>query len=114
MDSRHGTVNPEGSKSGTRRRKRTSSGSCKSEESSGGSSSSSEKIKRKRCPGNDSQDEFKKAKPPTFNGDIKKGQEAEAWSNFLDPLTDEEDATMVLTIRDKSPMNMYIHKMVKC
>ena len=26
-----------------------------------------------------SRDEFRKAKPPTFNGEIKTGQEAEAW-----------------------------------
>ena len=33
-----------------------------------------------------------------------------------DPPTDEEDATMVLTIRAKSPMNMCIHKIaeIKC
>ena len=33
--------------------------------------------------------------------------------NIPDPLTDEEDATMALTIQDKSPMNMYIHKNVE-
>ena len=28
---------------------------------------------------NNSQDEFKKARPPTFNGEVNTGQEAEAW-----------------------------------
>ena len=28
---------------------------------------------------NNSRDEFKKARPPTFNGETKNGQEAEAW-----------------------------------
>ena len=28
---------------------------------------------------NNSRDEFKKERPPTFNGDVKSGQEAEAW-----------------------------------
>ena len=79
MDSGHGTVNPKGSKGNTRRRKRTPSGSSDSKESSGVSSSSSHKSKRKRCHRNISRDEFKKAKPPTFNGEIKTGQEAEAW-----------------------------------
>ena len=47
IDSRRGTVKPEGSKSSTCRR-RTSSGSSDSEEYSGDSSSSSRKRKRKR------------------------------------------------------------------
>ena len=33
--------------------------------------------------------------------------------NIPDPPTSEEDATMALTIRDGSPMNMWIHKNAK-
>ena len=79
IDSGRGTARPEGSKSSTRRRRRTSSGSSNSEESSGDSSSSSHKRKRRRHHRDRSRDEFKKAKPPTFDGEIKTGQEAEAW-----------------------------------
>ena len=79
IDSGRGTARPEGSKSSTRRRRRTSSGTSDSEESSGDSSSSSHKRKRKRHHRDCSQDEFKKARPPTFDGEIKMGQEAEAW-----------------------------------
>ena len=79
IDSRRGTTRPEGSKSSTRRRRRTSSGSSDSEESSGDISSSSHKINRKRHHRDRSRDEFKKAKPPTFDGEVRTGQEAEAW-----------------------------------
>ena len=79
IDSRQGTVKPEGSKSSTRRRRRTSSRSPDSEESSGDSSSSSRKGKRKRPHRDHSRDEFKKAKPPTFDGEVNIGQEFEAW-----------------------------------
>ena len=79
MDSRHGTAKPEGSKSSTKRRIRTSSRSFDSEESNGDSSSSSHKSKRKRRHKDCSQDEFKKGKPPTFDGEVKTRQEAEAW-----------------------------------
>ena len=79
IDSRQGTVKPEGSKSSTKRRRRTASRSSDSEESSGDSISSSHKGKRKRHHRDHSQDEFKKAKPPTFDGEVKTGQEAEAW-----------------------------------
>ena len=79
IDSGRGTARLEGSKSSTRRRRRTSSGSSDSEESSGDSSSSSHKRKRKRHHRDRSRDEFKKAKPPTFDGEVKTGQEAEAW-----------------------------------
>ena len=34
---------------------------------------------RKRCHQNLSHDEFNKARPPTYNGEIKNGQEVEAW-----------------------------------
>ena len=80
MNYGHGTVNPEGSKSSTRRMKRNSSGSFDSEKSSGGSSSSSHKRKRKRKRRHrdHSQDEFKKDKPPTFDGEINTSQEDEA------------------------------------
>ena len=69
----------EGSRRGARRRKRSSSGSSDSEGSTRGSSSSSHRNKRKKCYRNSSHDEFKKARPPTFNGEIKNGQEFEAW-----------------------------------
>ena len=79
IDSGRGTARPEGSKSSTRRRRRTSRRSSDSEESSGDSSSSSRKRKRKRHHRDRSRDEFKKAKPHTFDGEIKTGQEVEAW-----------------------------------
>ena len=79
MESGHGTVNLEGSKSNIRRRKKTPSESSNSEESSGDTSSSSHKIKRRIHHRDLSRDEFKKAKPPTFDGEVKTGQEAEAW-----------------------------------
>ena len=74
-----GIARPEGSKSSTKRRRRTSSGSSDSEESNGDSSPSSHKRKRKRHHRDRSRDELKKAKPPTFDGEVKTGQEAEAW-----------------------------------
>ena len=79
IDSGQGIARPEGSKSSTRRRRRTSSGSSDSKESSRDSSSSSHKIKIKRHHRDHSKDEFKKAKPPMFNGEVKTRQEAEAW-----------------------------------
>ena len=79
IDSGQSTTRPEGSKSSTRRRRRTSSRSCDSEESSGDTSSSSHKRKRRRHHRDHSRDEFRKDKPPTFDGDIKTRQEAEAW-----------------------------------
>ena len=69
----------EGDKSSTRRRRRNSSGSSDSKESSGDTSSSSCKRKRIRHLRDHSQDEFKKAKPPTFDGEVKTRQEGEAW-----------------------------------
>ena len=71
IDSGPGTARPEGSKSSTRRRRRTSSGSSDSQESSGDSSSSSHKRKRQRHHRDHTRDEFKKDKPPTFDGEIK-------------------------------------------
>ena len=79
MNSRDWIVRPEGSKSSTRRRKRSPSGSSDSEGSTSGSSYSSHKNERKRHYQNRSRDEFKKARLPTFNGEIKNGKEAEAW-----------------------------------
>ena len=79
MKSRDQTVRPEGSKSTVRRRKRSPSGSSNSEGSIKGSSSSSHRNKKERRYQNRSRDEFKKAKPPTFDGEVKNGQEAEAW-----------------------------------
>ena len=64
---------------GTRRRRRTPSGSFDSEESNRDSSSSSHKRKRKRHHRDHTRDEFEKAKPPIFDGEIKTGQEAKAW-----------------------------------
>ena len=63
----------EGSKSTTRGRKRYPSGSSNFEGSTGDSSSSSHKNKRKRRYRNSSCDEFKKVKPPTFDGEVKNG-----------------------------------------
>ena len=79
IDSGPGTVKLEGSKSSTRRRRRTSIRSSNSEESSGDSSSSSHKEKRKRHHRDRPWDEFKKDKPPTFDGEVKTRQEAETW-----------------------------------
>ena len=78
IDSGQGTLKLEGSKSSTKRRRRTSSRSSDSEEASGDSSSSSRKGKRKKHHRDLSRDEFKKAKPPTFDGEVKTGQEAKA------------------------------------
>ena len=78
IDSGRDTAKPEGSKSSTRGRRRTPSGSSDSEESSRDSSSPSHKRKRKRHHRDRTRDEFKKAKPPTFDGEVKNGQEAEA------------------------------------
>ena len=73
IDSGRGTTRPEGSKSSTRRRRRNSSGSFDSEESNGDTSSSSHKRKRRRHHRDRTQDEFKKAKPPTFDGEVNPG-----------------------------------------
>ena len=72
-------MKPEGSKSSTRRRRRTYSKSSDSEDSSGDSSSSSRKGKGKRPHRDCTRNEFKKAKPPTFDNEVNTGQEAEAW-----------------------------------
>ena len=72
-------MKPEGSKSTARGRKRYFSGSSNSEGATSGSSSSSHENQRKRNYQNYSHDEFKKERPPTFNGEIKDGQEAEAY-----------------------------------
>ena len=72
-------VRPKGSKSDTRRRKRSPSESSDSKRSTDSSSSSSHGNERKRCYKNHSCDEFKKARPPTFNGEINNGQEVESW-----------------------------------
>ena len=66
-----GIVKPEGSNRSTQRRRRNSSRSSDSEESSGDSSSSSRKGKRRRHHRDHSRDGFKKAKPPTFDGEVK-------------------------------------------
>ena len=79
MNSGHRAVNPEGSKSSSRRRLRSSSGSSDFEGSTRVSISSSHRDKRKRRCQKCSRDEFKKARPPTFNGEVNTGQEAEAW-----------------------------------
>ena len=79
MNSGDWTINPEGSKNTARRRKRSPSESYDSEGSTGDSSSYSHENQRRRCYQNHSRDEFKKARTPTFNGEVKTGQEAEAW-----------------------------------
>ena len=72
-------MRPEGSKSTARRIKRYPSGSSDSEGSTGDSSSPSHRNERKRHYKNHLRDEFKKESLPTFNGEIKNGQEVEAW-----------------------------------
>ena len=72
-------MKPEGSKSSTKRRRRTSSKSSGSEDSIGDSRSSSHKGNRKRPHRDRTRDEFKKAKPPTFDGEVKTGQDIESW-----------------------------------
>ena len=79
MESDHRAINPEGSRRCARRRKRSSSGSSESERSTGGSSYSSHRNKKNGCYQNSSRGEFKKAKTPMFDGEVKNGQEAEAW-----------------------------------
>ena len=79
INSRDQTVTPEGSKSTPRRRKRSPSGSSDSKGSTNCSSSSSRENRRNRRYQNHSCDEFKKARPPTINGEVKNGQEAKAW-----------------------------------
>ena len=79
IESGQGIVKPKGSKSNTRRRGRAASRSFDSKESSGDSISYSHKGNRKRHHRDCSRDEFKKAKPPTFDGEVKTRQEAEAW-----------------------------------
>ena len=79
MSSGHCTEKPEGSKTSSRKRKRSSSGSSDFEGSIEGLISSSHRDKRKRHYQNHSRDEFRKERPPTLNGEIKNGQEVEAW-----------------------------------
>ena len=79
MNSGHWVVNPKGSRSSARRRKKSSSGSSDSKGSTRVSSSSSHMNKWKKCYRNNSCDEFKKERPPIFNGEVKTSQEAEAW-----------------------------------
>ena len=89
IESGWGIARPKGSKSSTRKRKRTSSGSCDSEESSADTSSSSRKIKRRRHHRDRSQDEFKKAKPPTLDGEIKNDGEIKTRSNLKSRIIQE-------------------------
>ena len=79
MNSEDRTENPEGSKNTARRIKRSLSESYVSEGSTRDSSSSSHENQRRRHYQNHSQDEFEKKRPPTFNGEIKNGQEVESW-----------------------------------
>ena len=79
MSSGRRLTNTEGSKSSTRRRKRYPSESSEFKGSTEDSSSSSHGEKRRIRYRNSSWDEFKKARPPTFNGETKNGQEAKAW-----------------------------------
>ena len=82
----------EGSKSNTRRRRRTSSGSFDSEESSRDTISSPHKRRRRKHHRDRSQDEFRKAKPPTFDGEIKTVLRREipmAWGTTTDSSTSE-------------------------
>jgi hypothetical protein len=47
------------------------------------SSHSHRKIKKRKHSKSHDPEEFKKSKPPTFDGEIKKGEEAEVWMLFL-------------------------------
>ena len=78
MESKYWTNKPEGSKNTARRRKRSPSESSDCEGSTRDSSSSSHENQRRRRYQNQSRCEFKKERPPTFNGEIKNGREAEA------------------------------------
>ena len=104
MNSGDRTVNPEGSKNTARggkqspsgssdskkpvdgsifsshenKRKRSPNGSSDSERSTEDSVSSSHRGRRKRHYHKFSRDEFRNAKSPTFNGEVKTGQEVEA------------------------------------
>ena len=71
--------NVETGTNGRRFQDTTPSRSSEFEGYTSGSSYSSHENKRKRRYQNHSYDEFKKAMPTTFNGEIKNGQEAEAW-----------------------------------
>ena len=62
-----------------RRRKRSPSDSPDCKGSTGYSSSYYHENKRRRHYQNHSRDEFKKERPPTFNGEVNIGQEVEAW-----------------------------------
>ena len=79
MSSGHHAVHPEGSKSSAKRRNKSSSGSSDFEGFIEGSISSSHRDKRNKLYRNSSCDEFKKERPPTFNGEVNTSQEAEAW-----------------------------------
>ena len=57
----------------------SSSESSNSNDSIEGSIYSSHKNKRKRSFNNNSHGEFRKAKPPTFDGEVKSSQEYETW-----------------------------------
>ena len=95
INSGHHTTNPKRSRSSARGdfRKRSlvsrrdsrdrrnapecpTNGSSDSEKPSGDSSSPSRRNQRRRRYKNNSRDEFKKSRPPTFNGEVKTGQEA--------------------------------------
>ena len=71
INSGNRAVNLEGGRSGGRRRKRSPSESYDSEGATRDSSYSSHENQRRRHYQNHSQDEFKKAMPPTFNGEVK-------------------------------------------
>ena len=79
MNFGHRAVNPEGSRSSTKRRKRSSSGSSDSKGSIRVRSSSSHWNKKKRRYQNNLFDEFKKANSPMFDGEVKNNQEDEHW-----------------------------------
>ena len=78
MNSEDRTKNIEGSKNTDKRRKRSPSESYAYEGATGDPSSSSHENQRRHYQ-NHSRHEFKKARPPTFNGEVNTGQEAEAW-----------------------------------
>ena len=102
------TAKPKGSKTSTKRRRRSSSRSVDSEGSIEDFNFSSHKEKRKIRYKNISWDEFKKPRPPIHNGEIKNGQEVEAW---LLGMTKYSKSRTILEIwRQELPSSIWIEE----
>jgi hypothetical protein len=68
-----------GKPSGSVSMKSSSRKTTSAEQSSSGTKSSVPKKSKRKSSQSSVTEEFKKAKPPTFDGKIKKGEEVEAW-----------------------------------